>query len=277
MVRTWWSELIGRDDSVDIIYTVVMPKRKTSFNNDLQEKYSAFRKGRDEYEAECMVCCYGTYVSVKNKGVGDLEAHITTNKHKNALRGGESSSKISNFFIQDESKIGDQVAATECTIAYHTLKHPFSYRSNDCKSTLFSKSFPDSNIVKKYSCARTKTEAIINNVLAPYCVENVLSELKDHNIEYIGVATDGGNHKPIKLFPVLIQYFEWKEGGLQSKLIEAQNTPNETSDTIANLVKEALEKIGIYAKCVAFTGDNCNTNFGGAFITRGEGLFAKND
>ena len=102
-----------------------------------------------------MVCGYGTYVSVKNKGVGDLEAHITTNKHKNALRGGESSSKISNFFIQDESKIGDQVAAAECTLAY-TLKHPLSYRSNDCTSTLFSKFFPDSSIVKKYSCARTK-------------------------------------------------------------------------------------------------------------------------
>ena len=54
-----------------------------------------------------MVCGYGTYVSVKNKGVGDFEAHITTNKHKNALRGGGSSSKISNFFIQDGSKIGD--------------------------------------------------------------------------------------------------------------------------------------------------------------------------
>ena len=84
-----------------------MPKRKTSFNNDLQEKYPAFRKGRDEYEAEC--------------------------------------------------------------------------------------------IVTKYSCAQTKTEAIINNVLAPYCVEYVLSELKEHNIEYIGVVTDGSNHKAIKL------------------------------------------------------------------------------
>ena len=38
-----------------------MLKRKTSFNNDLQEKYPAFRKGRDEYEAERMVCGYGTY------------------------------------------------------------------------------------------------------------------------------------------------------------------------------------------------------------------------
>ena len=211
-VCMWWSELIVSDNSVDSIYTIVMSKRKTSFNNDLQEKYPAFRKGSDEYEAECMVCGYGTYVSVKNKGVGDLEAHITTNNHKNALRGGEISSKISNIFIQDGSKIGDQVAAAECTIAYHTLKHHFSYRSNDCTSTLFSKIFPDSNIVKKYSCARTKTEAIINNVLAPYCVENVLSELKEHNIEYVGVATGGSNHKAIKLFPVLIQYFDWKEG-----------------------------------------------------------------
>ena len=62
---------------------------------------------------------------------------------------------------------------------------------------------------------------------------------------------------------------------MQSKLIEVQNTPNGTSDTIANLVKEALVKIGIYAKCVAFTGDNCNTNFCGASRKKGNNVFSK--
>ena len=81
--------------------------------------------------------------------------------------------------------------------------------------------------VKKYSCAGTKNEAIINNVLAPYTVEDVLAERKEHDIRYVGVATDDSNHKAIKLFPIITQYFDWDKGSPQSKLIEVK-TPNET-------------------------------------------------
>ena len=88
-----------------------------------------FRHGRVRCEAESMVCGYGTYVSVKNKGAGDLEAYMSRNKHKNAGRGGESSSKINIFFKQEGSAVGERIAATECTVTYHTLKQFFSNRS----------------------------------------------------------------------------------------------------------------------------------------------------
>ena len=60
---------------------------------------------------------------------------------------------------------------------------------------------------------------------------------------YLGVATDGSNRQSIKLFPIVIQYFDWKNGGLQSKLLEVKNTTNETFLTIANEVKETLMKM----------------------------------
>ncbi|RXN35123.1 hypothetical protein ROHU_003822 [Labeo rohita] len=44
----------------------------------------------------------GTYVSVANKGCGDLETHIVTAKHRDAVRGGEGSSKLTDFFVQPE-------------------------------------------------------------------------------------------------------------------------------------------------------------------------------
>ena len=66
----------------------------------------------------------------------------------------------------------------------------------------------------------------------------------------------------LKLFPVIVQYFDWKKGGLQSKLIEFTNKSNETAETIATYVKDTLEKRMLLKKCVAFTGHNCNTMFG---------------
>jgi hypothetical protein len=42
-----------------------------------------------------------------------------------------------------------------------------------------------------------------------------------------------------------------------------KNTPNETSNTIAVMLIDALKTFAILNKCIAFFGDNCNTMFGG--------------
>ena len=129
-------------------------------------------------------------------------------------------------------------------MAFHTVKHHQTYGSNDCTSTLMGKLFADSSITKKYSCARTKVEAIVNGVLAPMTVQRVLNNIQEHGIMYIAVATDSSSHKSTKLFPIVKQYFNCKNGGLQSKLIEVKHTTNETSLTIANEVKQTLTKMG---------------------------------
>ena len=62
-----------------------MPKRKSKFTEELQQKYPVFRKGRDEFEAECITCGYGTFVSVANKGKLSLDMHVDSSKHKKAV------------------------------------------------------------------------------------------------------------------------------------------------------------------------------------------------
>ena len=183
---------------------------------------------------------------------------------------------MTNYFATTGSKAEDQVTAAEGTYAFHTVKHHNSFLSMDCTSSLLKKTFPDSDLAKKFSCARTKTEAIVTSVLAPYSIDSALKSFEENDIAYCAVATDGSNHDGSKLFPVLVQYFDWKNGGIQSKLIEFKNRHNETADTIAGYVKETLEKSGLSEKCVAFTGDNCNTMFGGLRRNElGNNVFAK--
>ena len=63
---------------------------------------------------------------------------------------------------------------------------------------------------------------------------------------------------------------------MQSNLIEFTNKANETADTIATYVKDTLEKRMFLKRCVAFTGDNCNTKFGGLGRNeQGNNVFAK--
>ena len=60
---------------------------------------------------------------------------------------------------------------------------------------------------------------------------------------------------------------------MQSKLLDVRSLKDETSLTIANEVKETLKKRRLFDKCISFTGDNCNTNFGGIHRKRGNNVF----
>ena len=39
-------------------------KQKCSFTNEMQGKHRCFRKGRNDYEVECLVCKSETYISI---------------------------------------------------------------------------------------------------------------------------------------------------------------------------------------------------------------------
>lgn len=57
-----------------------------------------------------MTCKAGTYVSVSNKGASDLEAHISSAKHKIAAKGESSSGKLTDYFVR-AGKTEDAVTA----------------------------------------------------------------------------------------------------------------------------------------------------------------------
>lgn len=77
----------------------------------------------------------------------------------------------------------------------------------------------------------------------------------------LGASTDGSNHGSQKVFPVVIHYFH-EDQGIQSKLIQLNCMPNERSKLIVDCVIKALKDQDFHMKCISFSGDNANTNFG---------------
>jgi hypothetical protein len=65
--------------------------------------------------------------------------------------------------------------------------------------------------------------------------------LKNNTVSYCGVATDASSHYAVKVFPVVIQYFDWKNGGLQSELIEVLQQLNGAAETVAQKIKGTPE------------------------------------
>ena len=63
-----------------------MPKKNQSLLKNFNRSTHFFRKGRDEFEAECITCDYGTFVSVANKGKLSRDMHVDSSKYKKAVR-----------------------------------------------------------------------------------------------------------------------------------------------------------------------------------------------
>lgn len=198
---------------------------------------------------------------MQSRGKFDLEKHLGTEKHRKSIRTAAAcSSKMDNYVII-QSGPRDEVSAAEATLVFHTVKHNQSFNSLDCSVPLQKCLYADSNIAKEVTCARTKAEAILKNVLAPYVLKRILDELSE--IKYISASTDASNHGAIKLFPLLIQYFDYMKDGIQVSLIDIQSQQNETSETISNYVYDSLRDKNLTNKLVAYSADNAATNFGG--------------
>ena len=93
------------------------------------EKHPYFRKGRYDYEAECLVCKLRIYIFVMRKGNGDLNAHLQSEKHCKAVRGVAASTKMTNYFVTAGSKCVNEITAVEGALLFHTVgvKHHHNF------------------------------------------------------------------------------------------------------------------------------------------------------
>lgn len=236
-------------------------RRFCKFQSDwlkLQEFQSWLRNIQDdEMSAYCSVCKLN--FSIKFEGVAMVKKHATSKKHLQNVNAITVSARLSTFFPTRNTIDEDEAITSEIALAYHGVMHNHSYMSQDCGIKLVKKLFSDSKKSQRIHCGRTKAEAIVKNVLAPYSVENVLFDVGNGPIS---IATDASNKGNKKLFPVAIRYFSIKKGPT-TFLIDFYEDNDETSEAIAAKLIESLEKSGMARnKLVAYGADNASVNYG---------------
>lgn len=221
------------------------------FNLDLQRKYTFMKKVQsNESEVHCTIC--NATINIAHDGKTGIERHLKTVKHTKALELKSKSPSVAQFL---DRPINHKNSACEGLWAYHMVKSNHSFRSADCASQIFRKCFD----LKDFQSARTKTEAIITGVIAPFAQDEVTKELA--SVNYVTLATDASNRKALKMMPVLARYFI-PTVGVRIKVLELSSEKGETAVIISNLVKNTAEKYKIESKIVGFSGDNCAANFG---------------
>lgn len=93
-----------------------------------------------------------------------------------------SSQKIENFFT---STFDSVAAAMEATWTYHIINGNQSFKSADCATKIFRTCFK----MKKFSCSKTKCQAIVLNVPISMRWVEIFTHLETENCDYKEMAT----------------------------------------------------------------------------------------
>jgi len=140
-------------------------------------------------KAYCTLC--RREFSVARGCLSDVKQHVGGSEHKKNDRSATTSAATDTFFAKVFSVEHQKVLAAELTSVYHAIQHNQSYASTDCLNKLVHQQFSDSEIAKKVSCRRTKSKAIVKEVLGPKFLNDVLCDLKqtyDQKLAYFGLA-----------------------------------------------------------------------------------------
>lgn len=147
---------------------------------------------------------------------------------------------------------------------YHGLRHHHSYLSTDCGIKLNAKIYSDSKLSKQVHCGRTKSEAIVKNVLGPKSVEMIINDLKpaNQNPVYFSIASDASNKGNQKLFPIAVRYFTVKSG-IQDKLLDFVEDSKEAAEDIFSNIEKCLKSHQLKLTSVSsYSADNAPVNYG---------------
>ncbi|XP_052363746.1 uncharacterized protein LOC127923720 [Oncorhynchus keta] len=115
----------------------------------------------------------------------------------------------------------------------------------------------------KFTCARTKCEAIVSNVLVPWSTTLVTEDLDQ--VEFVSLSIDASNDGHVKLLPIVVRYCKIYDGNtsVETKQLDFVELKVETAEEIAAEVLVVIQKCNLENKVVAFSADNTNANFGG--------------
>ena len=131
--------------------------------------------------------CYCDF-SIGHGGKRDIMQHFSSDKHLNAVSASKNNIKISNLFTNSKDYAVIRADA-ECFFTCFIVEHNLPLNCADHVGSLLRKMFPENEIAKKYSCARTKTSAIISEVAAR-SQKTLACSLKE---QALSLATDGTN------------------------------------------------------------------------------------
>ena len=121
--------------------------------------------------------------------------------------------------------------------------------------------FPDSKIVNKYRCGRTKTTHMLTGAVA----KDITGDLNEELLlaRWYELATDGISDTDDKFLPVLVRYIDKDSGMIATSLLDKPDNNNGSTAQQMYVCNEVREAFSLdWDNCVTCSSDNTNSMIG---------------
>ena len=180
-------------------------KYKVAFKSEWKALHPIQEVRNDIYKFHCIPC--GKNLNCHHQGLKDVEDHCKTETHLKNYSSWKKQPRLS-FHKSSDCNFENKVLNAEVMVTNFIIQHNLPIATADHLGPLFKSIFPDSKIASSYSCAKTKTFAILNEGFAPDCHSYIVEHCKTHAYS---VGHDGSNDTGLqKMNPVSIRIFDVK-------------------------------------------------------------------
>lgn len=165
--------------------------------------------------AKCKLC-----ICEMTAELSVIKRHALSKKHKSMVQSiGVKQTSISSFIDNTEKmKFTDQTKRAEILLCSFVSEHNLAFNTTDHLAKICKAAFPDSKICSNISLSRTKSSALVKNVLGKYAFEEQVKILKDtHFSVIIDESTDIGC---IKTMCICVKYFEKSSNCFETKFFK---------------------------------------------------------
>lgn len=195
--------------------------------------------------------------SIAHGGRNDCRRHVLSPKHEQNKKLCSQVKPLESYLTKYSNT---NIIKAEMLFTSFIVEHNIPIAVADHAAPLFQAMFPDSEVAKQYSCARTKTTAIVKCMAESTSLE-IVKVLQD---SHFSLATDGStDHNDIKLYPLVVTYFDINKGEIVNRLLSIVESDDGTGQGIFNALNQEMTQKSIpWSNCVSFGCDNANTMTG---------------
>lgn len=163
-------------------------------------------------------------------------------------------------YLKEKKSLETKIKSAEIRFAAFAAEHNIAFNTFDHLSQVIRESFTDSEIAKNFSANRTKTTAIIKNVLGAYSFEKTVKLLQlNHFSLIVDESTDRGT---IKSLAMVARVFD--KNGVNDIFLGLLSVPDGTAEGLYNSIKHFFATFSIEYKknMIGFASDGASTMMG---------------
>jgi hypothetical protein len=167
--------------------------------------------------------------------------------------------KMQSFFSPTPKPVMKQSPMeAELRWVWHSALKSKSFASEDDSADLFRVMFPDSTIAKDFTCGRTKQSYLLNFAIAPYCKEQIFTDIGDNFYSMSFDETDG-------MMMVVVRYVS--DGVLRTEMLDLVSLQGDfTAANCKSVIVSVIDDYGLpRSHCISGFSDSCNTMRGKCF------------